>query len=45
MYCPHCGRDVYVANGDAEVCPVCEADLLVASEPEPVVPAGGEEAV
>jgi hypothetical protein len=28
LHCPTCGRDVYIAEDDTPVCPVCSGPLL-----------------
>jgi hypothetical protein len=33
LYCSTCERDVYVAEEDTPVCPVCSAPLIAAVKP------------
>lgn len=33
-YCVACARNVYVADGDEEVCPVCSSPLVDGGAPE-----------
>ena len=34
LYCSTCGRDVYVADEDTPVCPVCSAPLIGTVPPD-----------